>query len=264
MKNRNQKLWIAFLSIIDAGLGHIYSGNVKLGIIIYLLFQLLIVLFYFTSLATFTALVISLLFLILLRIGIAIHAALNAKMFENKSHIYRRGSFVIGFIILSIIFNYTLHWSLEPLKPYKTRRIAGASMHPTLQKGDFLVVDNDYYSDTEPARGDVVIYNPPHDTLNSFVGRIIGIEGDIIKCINGVLHRNNNAVDENYLVEDNNVSFDELTVPKERFFILGDNRADSFDGRHYGYVKRNAIYGKLLYLYFSTDLSRIGTTFERN
>lgn len=173
-------------------------------------------------------------------------------------------------------------------------RIPTASMESTLLVGDFLLVNKAAYgaqipgthlripSIFEPDRGEVVVFNPPHDPSRNYVKRVVGLPGDTVEMRGKVLYRNRKPVEEPYVrylnrhpdvvhpgmkwQEDYLVDRGEahsyrpsrdhwgpLVVPDEKYFVLGDNRDDSEDSRHWGFVDRAAIRGRPWLIYYSFD-----------
>ena len=175
-------------------------------------------------------------------------------------------------------------------------RIPTGSMEKTLLVGDFLLVNKAVYGASlpltkkhlpafkEPARGDVIVFIPPHEPDKNYVKRLIGVPGDTLEMHNKVLFRNGKSQVEPYAqhTDPNNDVYapsmywqceyrplkqkDEdcrptrdnwgpVVVPSGHFMMLGDNRDDSEDSRYWGFVDRNAIKGKPLFIYYSFDSS---------
>ncbi len=260
---RKEILKTGLFSLIDAGLGHIYNGKLKTGLILYLAFQFIYLLFHFIGLGSFTLLLLFLLTLILFRVGIIIHSVhISRSSGASPDSFYRTGRFITAFIILSIIFNVFVTWIMHPMMKYESRRIVSNNMFPTFKDHDFITINNSFYQRNKPEIDNPVIYHPPHDPRLDYIGRIIGEGGDVIECVDGVIIRNNERLEEKFKLNDTNINFEKFVIPNSKYFILGDNRADSFDSRHFGFVDGKAIFGKPLYIYFSTELSRIGNELE--
>lgn len=166
------------------------------------------------------------------------------------------------------------------------------SMDTTVMVGDHLIVDKLSYAPagtigrfllpyTEPKRGDVIVFRYPVDIRQNYVKRVIGIPGDRIKVVNKVVHLNGKPLKEPYAqhtfpdIQDyrdnfpaepvyltDNLGLDmlshhvengELVVPEGHYFAMGDNRDNSLDSRYWGFVPRENIIGKPLFIFWSYD-----------
>ena len=260
---KKNQLWAGLLSTIDAGLGQIYNGKVIQGLLIYFVFQTLIILFYLSGiLSQFFSFALGLLFLILLRISIVFHAASQAREPNiNKPKLLGRWYIYIGFIVVSLIFTTSVFIFLEPVVAFQTAYVPTANMLPTIQTGDYLIIKIDRRQ--EPIeRLDLVIYNPPDDPSARYIGRIIGLPGDTLYFMNNIVYINGNRLIENYVYYNSGINntdeLDSLVVPRNNYFLMGDNRGDSRDSRYFGVVVRSNIFGKPLYIYWSNNLNRVG------
>jgi signal peptidase I len=170
--------------------------------------------------------------------------------------------------------------------------IPTGSMEDTLLIGDHLLVDKLAYAPAGPVskavlpysdikRGDIIVFRYPVDISQTFVKRCMGVPGDRIRIINKQVYLNGVKLDEPYKVHktdyidsyrDNfpsepNVSVDrraidmlqnhrvndEIVVPPNSYFAMGDNRDSSLDSRYWGFVPRENIIGKPLVVYWSYD-----------
>jgi len=172
-------------------------------------------------------------------------------------------------------------------------RIPTASMENTLLAGDFLLVNKAVYGAevpgtmlripgfSEPQRGELVVFIPPHEPSKNYVKRLVGIPGDTLEMRDKVLLRNGRPVSEPYAryqdqdgdavhpnmkwqadhvidsaAEEYRPTRDNwgpLVVPGHRYFFLGDNRDNSEDSRYWGFVPREAIRGRPWFVYYSFD-----------
>ncbi len=151
--------------------------------------------------------------------------------------------------------------------------IPTGSMLETIQLGDQILVNKFIYGVklpfiqktllpiTDPDRGDIVVFIPPHDPKNPYIKRVIGIAGDIIQIRDKQLFVNGEPVNGGYEVfSDPNIysarqakrdNFGPLTVPDNSLFFMGDNRDSSFDSRFWGIVDLKKVRGKALITYWS-------------
>lgn len=149
------------------------------------------------------------------------------------------------------------------VKPYK---IPSASMSPTLEVGDRVLVNRLAYHLRQPHRGDIIVFNSPtlHMTL---IKRIIGLPGDTISLHDGLVYINGKRLNEPYLRQANGSytptvpavtsgppqpwSLDRpYTVPAGQYFVMGDNRTDSDDSRYWGPVSRSDLIGVAFFRYW--------------
>ncbi len=127
-------------------------------------------------------------------------------------------------------------------------RVTGTSMSPTLSDGDLYVLNKLAYSMRNPKIGEVVVFKDPDDSKLS-IKRIIGQPGDTLEIRNGKVYRNNTLITEPYLAS-NTMTFIVETyggkifqLSEDEYFLLGDNRENSFDSRYYGSVEKTSILG---------------------
>lgn len=152
------------------------------------------------------------------------------------------------------------------------RHVEGPSMLPTLHAGQFLLAnklayspivsaafashdaDNSYDHPATPHRGDIVILkrpgNPEGDDL---VKRVIGLPGETLELRDGVVYINGQPLDEPYLVNRGHPSMAPTKIPQGNVFVMGDNRPNSNDSRHFGPVTIDSLLGKVWLRYWPLD-----------
>ena len=143
---------------------------------------------------------------------------------------------------------------------FRTGRVDGTSMQPTLDDGDQVVARSIFYT---PKRQDVVIIDGFIDYGKPLVKRVIGIEGDIVDIDfdTGEVYVNGTRLIEPYIsgptTQQYGVNFP-ITVPKGHIFLLGDNRPLSKDSRdsEIGMIKKEDVLGKVIFVIF--PLSKFG------
>ncbi len=176
--------------------------------------------------------------------------------------------------------------------------IPSGSMIPTLLIGDFILVDKVTYHFRPPERGDVVVFHFPLNEDVYYIKRIVGVPGDRVQVKNGVLYingkpckyqhlgkyvyyengkryegelyyeflpRRDGTVKKHYVLKtgiqgDNT---DVFIVPKGKYFMMGDNRNNSYDSRYWGFVDRSKIVGIARIIFFSWDSERHMPRFNR-
>ena len=157
-------------------------------------------------------------------------------------------------------------------------KIPTGSMEPTLIVGDHILVNKFLYgtdvpfSDKKilafkkPAREDIIVFKYPENPKRDFIKRVIAIEGDVIESKDKIIYVNGNAVEENYAAHsDSGIkpggieprdNFGPYIVPRDKYFVMGDNRDQSYDSRYWGYVDADLIKGKALIIYWSWNGQR--------
>ena len=157
------------------------------------------------------------------------------------------------------------------VKPY---RIPSASMEPTLQIGDRVLVSRFIYRLHDPRRGDVIVFHPPGhddtavkgaDTEASvyYIKRIIGLPGETVMGRDGHVsictapYVGCHVLEEPYLTQAATSSdFGPVRIPNDQYFMMGDNRAISDDSRDWGTLPRSYIIGEAFATYWPLDRLR--------
>lgn len=162
-------------------------------------------------------------------------------------------------------------------------KIPSGSMIPTLLIGDHVLVNKFIYGTTlpfsdkriaiftTPKRGDIIVFKYPEDPNRDFIKRVIGVEGDLVESKNKVVFVNGKPLVETYVQHTDNALrgteprdyFGPYLVPKGKFFVMGDNRDQSYDSRYWGYVDIKDIRGKAFILYWSWDSTKTFPRFNR-
>lgn len=131
--------------------------------------------------------------------------------------------------------------------------ISGSSMEPTLHHGERVVIDKLGPAFTDLGPGDMVIFSSPNDPAKNLVKRVIGVAGDRITFRGDRVYRNGGEVTETYALSGlyhQNRSFD---VAEGQIFVLGDNRPQSKDSRHFGPVEVESVRGRVLFRLWPLD-----------
>ena len=150
-------------------------------------------------------------------------------------------------------------------------KIPSGSMLDTLLIGDHLLVNKFLYGTRipftdkvimpleDPKQGDVIVFEFPEDTSKDFIKRIIGVPGDVVEMKDKALYRNGEKLVEPYIKhtdpgsQQRRDNFGPITVPAGKYFVLGDNRDESYDSRFWGFVDKEKIRGKAWVIYWSWD-----------
>ena len=131
-------------------------------------------------------------------------------------------------------------------------RVDSFSMEPTLQKGNFVIVNKLAYQFGSPQRGDVAVFRFPPNPSEQYIKRIIGLPGEHVRISGGQVYINGEVMTESYL-KDTTTRGGEWQVPADSFFVLGDNRNNSSDSRVWGMVPEESLIGKALLIYWPPD-----------
>ena len=130
------------------------------------------------------------------------------------------------------------------------------SMENTIMPGDDLFGFRLAYQFSEPKRGDIIIFKYPDDEEEKYVKRVIGLPGETVRIENAKVYINDSEtpLQEDYLKEEWTVATGpfEFQVPEGCYFVMGDNRNDSWDARYWDntYVTKDKIIGKAEWIYF--------------
>jgi len=128
-------------------------------------------------------------------------------------------------------------------------RVDGSSMVPTLHDGQFVMVNRWAEKFGSLKHGDIVVFHYPRDPDQEYIKRIIGLSGDSVRIDNGKVYVNNQELIEPYIAAAPR-NRGTWTVPEEHIFVLGDNRNNSQDSRSFGYVSKEDVIGKAIFIYW--------------
>ncbi|MBL6989603.1 MAG: signal peptidase I [Bacteriovoracaceae bacterium] len=233
------------------------------------------------------------LFLVVLPAIIFVHIHTFIILYKNKKMVEKK-SFDRWYVYNLILILFVVVWVTLP-KQTAFFRLPSGAMEPTLRIGDWIMSD----PIKSVKRGDIVIFNYPVDPNITYIKRVAAIPGDTIEIINKVIHINNTPIEQDelelkdidYFVSQkfikNNVkvfktnsgkkqhrilklsdnlflaNMSKTTIPKDQYFVLGDNRDFSSDSRIWGFVPKENIFATPTYIYFRLDyFGRIGTKIE--
>lgn len=182
-------------------------------------------------------------------------------MKKSKKSVIREWveSIVIAFILAMIIRTFVV----------QAFKIPTGSMRPTLVEGDIILVNKFIYgakvpfigwrlpSLKEPQRGDVVVFVYPQNPKKDFIKRLVGVGGDSIEIKSGTVYVNNRplmdpAFDQRYYYNRGGFAEEgqQVMVPEDSYFVLGDNSASSQDSRYWGFVPAKNIIGEAMVIYW--------------
>ncbi len=131
---------------------------------------------------------------------------------------------------------------------FQVARVEGQSMAPTLADQDRLIVNKAAYRFfEEPQIGDIVMLYYPLNPDKSFVKRVIAKEGDQVRIVDGRVYRNDVPINDDYVPTDyrSHDDWGPEVVPEGQYFVMGDHRNNSSDSRHWKWVPKKYIIGKV-------------------
>jgi signal peptidase I len=162
---------------------------------------------------------------------------------------------------------------------FQNFKVDGNSMYPTLEDGQFLIVNKLVYSEVDvdklsnfvpfisagddptrhvfhpPERGDIVVLQDPGDPSIDLIKRVIGMPGDKLQIVDGAVYINDYRLDEPYITQTWHASLSPVLVPDGHYFVMGDNRDNSKDSRSsaIGFIPEELIIGKAEVSYWPFD-----------
>ena len=149
----------------------------------------------------------------------------------------------------------------------QARVIPSGSMESTLLVGDHLLMSRIGYDASlpftqyhmrlwrEPHRQQMIIFRSPNEPGLDLIKRLIGLPGDTVEIRSGVVYINGGELAEPYRNGPPNPTdnYGPVTVPARNYFVLGDNRDDSYDSRYWGFVPESNILGTPVVIYMSVE-----------
>ena len=155
-------------------------------------------------------------------------------------------------------------------------KIPTGSMRMTLLEGDLILVNKFIYGARvpfmklqlpalrPPKRGDVIVFIYPEDRKKDFIKRLVALPGETVEIKGGSIYINNKPAQEpifNQVYYYNRGDFgaegQKIVVPKDNYFVLGDNSASSRDSRYWGFVPKDNLLGEALIIYWPPNRIRL-------
>jgi len=292
---QKRRIWLAvLLSLILPGLGQVYCGRLKRGLILNFLnilpLPIIIGLF---SLSDSPMLIQVVIALVLAGGMVQLTAIIDSAFLAKRSAGYQLKDYnspvVYALLILIVTgggIGSALYLRDQGLEAF---RVPTASCYPAIVPNDRILVNKNAYNRTDPQRGDLVVHICPSDRHLNYIKRIVAVAGDTVEIKDGQLYVNSqklvrrklpeSALDniritvegqqfEGEVFEETNGNakyniflaepphdkiigdFEKITVPENHCFVLGDNRNNSRDSRHFGPVPLATIKGRADYIYW--------------
>jgi len=303
-KNKRKPSTALVLSLIMPGLGHIYCGRIVKGIILAFLSSILIpVLFGALSVNQSSirmAVIIASLFLSIVIWLVAVIDSWYTARHTSESYVlkdYNRWYIYIILILMSTGNSTQLSFNIKSTLIEAFREV-GIANYPTIVPNDRFLANKIAYKNSDPKRGDLVVFINPENRHQNYIKRIIAIAGDTIEIRDNEFYVNDQKLerqkfpqtvldnirikidgkplegdvfyeingDAKYKIfidkssnDQESHNFAKITIPAHHCFVLGDNRNHSRDSRQVGPIPLATIKGRADYLYCpAKDWSRLG------
>lgn len=269
-QTKSRKPWLAgFLSLIATGLGQVYNGEWKKGVV-YFLIESAAAMGFILAFRHFGVMVAGIAILVVFNFYVVGEAVVSAR--SKREYVLQpcnRKWVYILLLSLNMVLGITSDTILSTYF-FQSYKISSGSMLPTYQLGDHFIVEK-FGSTAEVNRGEVIVFEFPEDVSKDFVKRVIGMPGDTFEIKEKSVYINGQLVEEpfvqhtKYTNEPIRDDFGPLSLGPDEYFVMGDNREASYDSRWWGPVKRDAILGRVMYIYFPGNLGaedwwdRLGT-----
>jgi signal peptidase I len=282
-------LWAGLLSLVLPGLGQVYAGAWRLGVILYvaaIALDLLWITLTRFVLPTPGAVAASAGTIVLFHLVVAIDAVRRVRLRSiAPSNPWYRSTWLAALAVIAIGVGLELS-DVFPYSPgWRSFHVASGSNMPTLLTTDYVLVDI-RHPGTVPDHGDVVVFRHPRDPKVDYLKRVVGLPGDRVQLREGILYLNGKPVPREpraatpsdpafkqyretlpngraYAVletsESPSQNSEEFNVPPGFFFVLGDNRGNSLDSRYkdLGYIPIANVIGTVRTIYWSTEPTRL-------
>ena len=191
----------------------------------------------------------------------------KAKAYFTKENMKKEMKDVYETVIFVVVALMVIRFFI-----FEPRVIPSASMHPTLIEGDRLIIERYSRFFTSPKRGDIIVFYPPHEYLKTdwlsvferltglfckdiaYIKRVIGEPGDTVEIIKekdetyGV-YVNGQKLSEPYIKSPyeypicTDTMYCKVLLEPDKYFVMGDNRGNSYDSRFWGFVDKKSIVG---------------------
>jgi signal peptidase I len=274
--------WLAaVLSLFAPGLGHLYSGRLVPGLVLFLLSLLFVPLVVLAALVDrSTAVLVGLIAAGVALVGAYLYAVVSAyrsarRQPENYApREYNRPSLYLLFVLVGSAYAVGGAWWVPHV--FEAFYIPTESMAPNFLDGDHILVNKLAYRHRLPRRGDVIVFRPPTKPGLTWIKRVIALPGDTVEVranevlVNGrklerdrvppaavpapldgeVFEETNAGRRYRILIgKDESANQAKTVVPEGTCYVLGDHRDRSLDSREFGPVPLGSILGSVPYIY---------------
>jgi signal peptidase I len=155
---------------------------------------------------------------------------------------------IIRDVLITLAIALAIFFALRAtVQAYK---VIETCMEPNYVEGEWLLVSKASYWWGEPERGDVIILDPPFETDEVYIKRLIGLPGDTVEVKDGAVYLNGTALEEPYIKEAPAYTFPLKELGEDEYFVLGDNRNNANDSHSGWTITRDDIIGKAWFSYW--------------
>jgi signal peptidase I len=156
---------------------------------------------------------------------------------------------------------------------FRPFNVDGQSMYPNFHNGEYVITNLIGFEDFKIYHasfgtlklGDVVVFVAPPDPTKDYIKRVIGVPGDKVMIKDGNVYLNDKILNESAYLNSDVKTYEgaflsegqEVTVPADEYFVLGDNRPESSDSRTWGFVTKDEIIGQSMLVYWPLDRVRL-------
>ena len=297
--------WLAVtLSVIMTGLGHIYCGRFVKGIILAFLSCILIpVLFGTLSVSNSSLRIVVIIASVFVSMAVWLFAIIDSGYTAQRTaenyilKDYNRWYVYVIVVLMGTGGSTQIAFNVRATL-FEAFRVPVASNYPTIVPNDRFLANKLAYKNSDPKRGDLIVFINPEDRRINYIKRVVAIAGDTVEIKDSQLYINDDKLQRQMLAQstlDNirievrgkplegdvfeetngnakykiflakppqdytSPDFAKITVPEHHCFVLGDNRINSYDSRHFGPVPLATVKGRADYLYWpAKDWSRFG------
>jgi len=164
-----------------------------------------------------------------------------------------KGRSALRELLETILFTLLIYF-LVRFFLFENYRVVGHSMDPTLEPEQYLVVSKLSYRLGEPQRGDIVVFEDPHDPARKLIKRVIGLPGEVVEIQRGEVYINSQKLYEPYIDGTARYSVPATPIAAGEYYVLGDNRSNSSDSHSWGTLSSDKIVGKAWLSYWPPHL----------
>lgn len=168
------------------------------------------------------------------------------------SYLAGAGLFLLELVKVAVLAGITI--ALVRYFLFKPFYVKGASMEPNFFDKEYLIIDELSYRLRVPQRGEVIVFKYPENPKEYFLKRIIGLPGERVKVSEGQItiynkeHPEGIVLNEPYLPKDLlTIGEQAISVNESQYFVLGDNRPNSYDSRRFGAVDKSLVVGRVFF-----------------
>jgi signal peptidase I len=276
MTKNPRRPWLAvLLTLLAPGLGQLYAGEARKGILLMLGFDSM---FAGMLLLKIPRNFLGMIVFVLAILSYFVWSAWDAARMARYRPIYTLRPFNRWYLYIFLtVAGGLLASQIVRFSPIRTFRLASSNMEPSIHEGDLFFADLTRYSGgvgSAPVRGDVVLFEREGRPGAWSVARVIALPGEEIRIRNKRVFLNGQPLSDRWghhtdpEIHPINALFpgplrqrDQYPariVPEGTVFLMGDSRDNSYDSRFLGPVPVSALRGRALYVYWSADRSRIG------